>query len=165
MRISIPAALLCVSALGLALPAAAQDMRQKIQEEIGLQHQRAHELQAIGQGDEQMANNLNQQAQALEDHANRLDQRARELRVMANAQMFNPGAKDTLNNFANELDGYARNDRANVGFRRKVAADMANSAHGAFDAARAHEDHANRMQAWLNQMNQPPPPQQTNPWQ
>jgi len=166
MRIAKLALMVC--GLTLALPAAAQDMRQKLQEEIRLQHERAHELQQIGQNDERMAQDLNNQAQGLEDQANRLDQRAREFRAMASAQMFNQQNAQQLNGIANELDGYARSDRSNVGFRRRVANDMANSARGAYDAARTHEDHANRLQQMLNAMNQPPPPppmQQQNPWQ
>lgn len=167
MRIAKFALIVC--GLTLALPAAAQDMRQKLQEEIRLQHERARELQQIGQNDERMSQDLNNQAQALEDHANRLDQRARDFRAMASAQMFNQQNAQQLNGIANELDGYARSDRSNVGFRRRVANDMANSAHGAYDAARAHEDHANRLQQMLNSWAQPPPQQQPmqqqNPWQ
>jgi hypothetical protein len=160
MRLPICLAFIC--GIALSSTARAQDMRQKIQEEIRLQHERAHELQTIAQADEKMAQDLNNEAQGLEEHAQRLDQRAREFRAMAGANAYNPNQAQTLSRFADELDNYARSDRANVGFRRRVANDMSNSAHGAYDAARQHEEHANRMQAFLNQMNGPPG---GNPWQ
>jgi len=160
MRLSIVAALLFTTAL--ALPAAAQDMRGKLQEEIRMQHERAHELQAYGQSDERMAQEFNNQAQQLEQHANMLDGRAREFRTMANAQMFNPHAREQMMKFAEEMDNYARSDRNNVAFRRRMANEMTNSARGAYDSARDHEARAQRIQEFLNSLNSQPP--NNNPW-
>ena len=167
MRLSIIAALLCATAV--ALPASAQqDIRMKLQEEVRMQHDRARELQTVGQADERMAQELNNLAQQLDDHANRLDQRAREFHTMANAQMFNPRAKEQLMKLAEESEGYARSDRTNVTFRRRLASDLSNSAHGAYDAARELESRAARVQAFLDSMGQqqqpPPQQQQNNPW-
>ena len=169
MRLSLPLAQL--AAVVLALPAAvhAQDIRQTLVEEIRLQHARSHELQQIGQSDQQMAQNLNNEAQGLLDHANRLDQRAQQFRQMAGqSQGWNGGRNsEMLGRFAEECEKYARSDRQNVEFRRRVANDMNASANGAFEAARNHEEHAMRMQQFLDQMTQgqQPPPPQRNPWQ
>ena len=169
MRRTFQLALLAAAVLALPPAVHAQDMRQTLSEEIRMQHQRSHELQQVGQSDQQMAQQLNNEAQGLIDHATRLEQRAQQFRQMAAAQRFNQRNAQQLNHFADECEKYAHSDRSNVDFRRRVANDMNASGQGALDAARNHEEHAQRMQQFLDQMNQgqqqPPPMQQQNPWQ
>ena len=147
MRLSIFAALLC--GIALVQPAAAQDMRGKLMEESRMQHERAHELKSSAEADQSMAQQFNDQAMRLEDHAHRLDGRALEFRAMASQYAQSPGSRDQLMKFAEESENYARSDRQNAGFRRRLGSDLANSARASFEDAQHHEEHARRIDDFL----------------
>ena len=128
----------------------------------------ARELTTIGQSDERMAQDLNNQAQQPRTRmrSGSISGRVSFARWRARIDSTASGGADEPLRRPSARE-YAHSDRSNIEFRRRVANDMAELGARGLRPAREHEEHANRMQGFLNQLNQQQPqqvqPQQGNP--